>query len=365
MVVINVFPRENYMETDSDVIYRKFGEIKVIEPLSKLDNIIPHRLYFTMYYTTSLTEALTKFNNSDSIKIYVFSENESLNIPQEIKYRLLEIEGAGLVKSKIKIERKLNLNVDNLRIRNLEFTYNQETPDSYFERYSYSMIDVSCQYFKLSKCNFSSDTQEFNNNKVSVIHLNRKYSENIKIHKNTFNNCILSLEFAIWLSIKNNIFNNCKIDSRLSNAFIERNKFTENTNLFFFNQYKSTIYNNIFENVKNEIMSNLSLKNTYSIIYADHNSNISILNNKFMISNNNKLLAVDRGSKVMFDYNTVSTNNLAIVDFNGKLKIGRNTFIENSINCYKGFAFIQTISMNEKSYDIYNNEVMFNIIEKE
>lgn len=357
MVNIIVIPNHNFIETNKDLISNTFKYLK-LEPLDSYQHV-KFAIDFNMYYTTDLNYAINKCNGIlNNCYINLFSGKYDLSIKNNIEIDYLYIKGISFPKENslisssndndkpiINIIDKFFIKTKKISFKNITFNYSNSNSE-----YGFVALNINTDIFRLSKSIINGDS--YNN---SFLCLDKKYTEIIKINKNIFNNSKLELLYGIWLIIKSNTFNNCNLDSRLSNAFINKNKFSINCKIYFFNQFKSTIYDNTFDD--------LDLQKTY-IIYADHNSNIEIINNIFKIKNNQILIDVFRGSKVNLHNNIICTNHLASVDFNGKLIIKNNKFADNKIYSFKGNSFDQIIIYEDDSYDLFSNKVEFLEIKK-
>lgn len=381
MVLIAVIKNQEYLDQNIEKIKKDMGNLF---PFVYIDEYYKDNK-LKCYYTFDLNKA---FSFQEETTVYVYDGNYDLNV--NIKCNAVKIYGKDLSennieinnKPTIKVNRNTEIHTEYLTIKNIEFTYNNLGKDHYLNspKFSRSVFLIFCErYIKISNCIFNGKCDHTYDTHNAFIHLDKKWCQIIKMYKNVFNDSYLYLEFGMFSNIKNNTFNNCELDTRMSNTHIYHNKFNGKTRLFFFNDYKSSLSNNEFNNVEDK----------YYIIKADHNSNINIFNNQFNMKTNCRLLDVDRGSTIEFGNNNVKiqketiTNNespnesltkpkgetFARVDFNGKLNMYENIFTNKEILIEKGSAFSQhfkihqpSISINEHDVDITN--VDFVVIKK-
>ena len=273
MVDILVLKDQEYMEKNKKLIMQDFGD----EILVNIDAYVERN--FNIYYTFDINKAVSM--NHEHLNIFIYDGEYELST--NILCKRIEICGvnyAGPNKPKIKINKNIEIITSHLTFKNIEFTYQNYETNHYFNktRMSQSVLFVLCdKYLKISNCVLDGKYDHTYSTYTAFIHLDKKWCEVIKIHKNIFNNSYLYFEFGMFSSINKNLFTNCQLDNRMSNVHVHNNKFEGKTRLLFFNDYKCCLLNNDFNNVENDM----------HIIKVDYNSNINIFNNNFKLKGNN------------------------------------------------------------------------------
>jgi hypothetical protein len=323
---IIVIPNEEFF-TQSN-LSNEFGFIlnkEKFKPLTQFDK----NEFGASYYTTDLDHALHMSNQNENLTIWIYNQNDSKSHTYDIKIQKINVRNLyiyGINKPTIRIHNMVEINSRIFIMKNLILTYLPDNKNVYHskEYYSTSVFYIrNEEYLKISKCVFNGFYDYTYFKEVDFIHLHRKYSDQVFIHKNEFNRSFINLEFIIGLSLKNNKFNNSRTNLRLSSGIITRNEFVGYSNLDAFKCNQIMICLNRF----NQVFSK------FYILSIDYGTNCQIIQNNFDIMGNSKLIHVDRSSTVELVKNHIGTSDLGTIDFYGKLVMDANTFNITKI-CY-------------------------------